>query len=103
VRVGIAALLGVLLVPEFGLSGAAVSFTAAEFCLFAALVREAAGRVGLMVLRPLGWALLACVPMAVVLSLWPMSLPAGILLGALSFGFCAGVILRRGTHACGLA
>ncbi len=102
-RVGIAALLGMLLVPGFGLSGAAVSFTAAEFCLFAALVREAGGQVELMVLRPLGWALLACVPMAVVLSLWPMSLSAGILLGALSFGVSAGTILRRGTHACGLA
>ncbi len=103
VRVAVAALLGVLLVPGFGLAGASLSFTAAEFCLFAALVREAGDRVELMVLRPVGWALLACVPMAVVLFLWPMSLPKGILLGALSFGVGAGAILRRGTHACGLA
>ena len=102
-RVGVAAVLGAALIPVLGLHGASWSFTAAEAALFAALVRRARTHAPLVVMRPLGFALLACAPMALVLSWWPLSLLASILIAAALFALSAGLILRRGTAAAGLA
>jgi O-antigen/teichoic acid export membrane protein len=65
-RVVLAALIASLLVPRLGLSGAAVGLLCAESALLLMNVlacARAAFRVPL--LRPLAWALLACLPMAV--------------------------------------
>ncbi len=102
-RVGVAVLLGALLIPTLGLVGAALSFTLAELLLFGALIRKTHAHARLQVVRPVGWALLACVPMAVLLLAWPLSLPVSILTGAILFAATAGAILRRGTEAGGLA
>lgn len=102
-RVGVAVVLGGLLVPGFGLLGAALSFTAAELFLFAALVRRTHALAQLQVIRPVGWALLACAPMAMALPLLSLSLPLSMLIGALLFVATALAILRRGTEAGGLA
>ena len=102
-RVMVAALLGALLIPALGLRGAALSFTAAEIVLFGALVSEVRGPVALEVARPVGFAFLACVPMFVVLSFWPLPLVASILTGALLFLVAGFLILRHGTEASGLA
>lgn len=102
-RVGVAALLGAVLIPILGISGASWSFTAGEATLFAALVRRARTHAPIDVGRPLGFALLACAPMAMVLAFWPSSLVANILMGAALFATSAAVILRRGTGAAGLA
>ncbi len=102
-RVGVAVVLGGLLVPGFGLMGGALSFTAAELFLFGALVRKTRAHAQLLVIRPVGWALLACAPMAVALPLLSLSLPLSILIGALLFVAAALAILQRGTEAGGLA
>lgn len=102
-RVGVAAVLGAVLIPFVGLPGASWSFTAAEAALFAALVGRARTHAPLDVVRPLGLALLACAPMALVLAWWPFSLVASILIGAALFAISAALILRRGTAAAGLA
>jgi asparagine N-glycosylation enzyme membrane subunit Stt3 len=67
------------------------------------LVRKTHSHAQLQVMRPVGWALLACVPMAVLLLLWPLSLPLSILTGSILFAATAAAILRRGTEAGGLA
>lgn len=102
-RVGVAAGLGAVLIPFLGLPAAAWSFTAAEAALFAALVRRARTHAPLDVARPLGFALLACAPMFLILVWWPLSLFASILIGATLFAVSAALILRRGTAAAGLA
>lgn len=102
-RVAVAAALGAVLIPALGISGAAGSFTGAEATLFAALVRSARAHAPLDVARPLGFALLACAPMVLVLGLWPSSLVASIGIGAALFAVSAVLILRRGTAAAGLA
>ncbi|MBK5257241.1 MAG: polysaccharide biosynthesis C-terminal domain-containing protein [Vicinamibacteria bacterium] len=103
VRVGVACVLGSLVIPWVGLIGAAFSFTTAELCLFVMLVRRARSHAELQVFRPVGWAVVACLPMALILSIWSFSLPVAILTGALLFVLVAGVILQRGTEASGLA
>ena len=102
-RVAVAALGGLLLIPAYGLPGAAVSFTAAELFLFGLLIRRTRGPVEVNVLRPVGSALLACVPMIALLSFVPLSLPASIAAGALLFGIASFAILSRGTESGGLA
>ncbi len=102
-RVGIAALAGLVLIPAWGPMGAALSFTTAELVLFTALIRKTRAHAEVRVLRPLASAVLACLPMVVLLSLNPLSLPMSILAGALLFVAAAAAILRRGTEAGGLA
>jgi O-antigen/teichoic acid export membrane protein len=102
-RVGVACALGGILIPWFGLIGAAVSFTSAELCLFGLLVRRARPHAQLQVMRPVGWALLACLPMALLLSVWSFSLPVAVAAGAVLFALTAGALLRLGTEAVGLA
>jgi O-antigen/teichoic acid export membrane protein len=102
-RVGVACALGGILIPWFGLIGAAVSFTTAELCLFGLLVRRARPHAELQVMRPVGWALLACLPMALLLSVWSFSLPVAVAAGAVLFALTAGALLRLGTEAVGLA
>ena len=101
-RVGVALLLGALLVPEYGALGASFSFTAAELFLFGSLVHRARPHAALQVIRPVAWALLASLPMALFLSVWSLSLPLSILGGVGLFALTATVILRRGTEAAGL-
>jgi O-antigen/teichoic acid export membrane protein len=103
IRVGVAAILGVLVIPSFGPVAAAMSFTAAEFVLFASLIHRVRGHATILVARPVGLALLACVPMAGLLLGWSLSLPVSIAAGALLFSAAAGAILLRGTEASGLA
>lgn len=102
-RVGVAVAAGLALIPHLGRSGAALSFTTAELVLFLGLIRQARGHAELQVLRPLGSALLACLPMVALLSLNRLSLPVSILTGALLFIATGAAILRRGTRAGGLA
>jgi O-antigen/teichoic acid export membrane protein len=102
-RLAVASAGGLLMIPAFGLVGAALSFTAAELLLFGALIRRTRGRSEVEVLRPVALALLACVPMIAVLSLWRLTLSGSIAAGALLFGAASFVILRRGTEQGGLA
>lgn len=102
-RVGIAVVAGLALIPPFGPAGAAISFTSAELLLFAALVRRTRAHAEVQVLRPVASALLACLPMVALLSLYRLSLPVSITAGALLFAAAGAAILRRGTAAGGLA
>ncbi len=102
-RVGVALAAGLVVIPTLGSLGAAVSFTLAELCLFAALVRTTRAHARLLVLRPVVAAVLACLPMIAFLSLYRLSLPVSILAGALLFAASGALILRRGTEAGGLA
>lgn len=102
-RVGIAAVGGLALIPALGPAGAAISFTSAELVLFAALVRRTRAHAEVQVLRPVASALLACLPMVALLSLYPLSLPVSIVAGAFLFAATGAAILRRGTEAGGLA
>ncbi|MBP6704564.1 MAG: polysaccharide biosynthesis C-terminal domain-containing protein, partial [Vicinamibacteria bacterium] len=102
-RVGTAVALGLLTVPPLGLVGAALSFTAAEFTLFAVLVRRTRIHAGIEVGRPIASALAASLPMAALLLWWPLSLPASIAFGTLLFAVTAAAMLRRGAEANGLA
>ena len=102
-RVGVAALAGLVLIPAWGPVGAALSFTAAEFFLFTTLVRKTRRHAEVQVVRPLASAVLACLPMVVLLSLNRLSLPMSILAGAVLFVAASAAILRRGTAAGGLA
>lgn len=102
-RVTVAAVVGLVLIPSLGLQGAALSFTTAEAVLFLALVRKAREHAPIEVARPVGFAVLACAPMAGLLALWPLSLLISIVAGATLFAVSAALILRRGTEAAGLA
>jgi O-antigen/teichoic acid export membrane protein len=102
-RVAVACLAGSLLVPAFGLVGAALSFCAAELFLFSALVARTRAHASIHVGRPVAWALTACLPMTALLWLHPLPLPLAIAAGGSSFAVAAAVILRRGTEASGLA
>jgi O-antigen/teichoic acid export membrane protein len=99
----VAAILGLVLIPSFGATGGALSFTAAELVLFGALIRRARVHAEVEVARPLGSALLACAPMVLFLWFGRFSLPVTILAGALLFAAASAAILRRGTEAGGLA
>jgi len=66
-------------------------------------VRRTRGPAAVQIVRPVGFALLACLPMIAMLSFVPLSLPASIGAGALLFAAASVVILRRGTEAGGLA
>jgi len=102
-RVGVALLAGLVLIPTLASFGAALSFTAAELCLFTALVRTTRVHAELQVLRPVASAVVACLPMVAFLSLYRLALPLSIVAGALLFVAAGAVILRRGTEAGGLA
>jgi O-antigen/teichoic acid export membrane protein len=102
-RIGVAALLGIVLIPAFGQTGAAWSFTAAELVLFATLVRATRDHADVQVLRPFAAALLACLPMMALLTFWHASLPLSILGSAALFAAATTAILQRGTEAGGLA
>ena len=103
IRVGAAVVLSASLVPGLGAEGAGLSFTASEAILFALLIRASRPHAHIDVLRPVGWALVSCLPMAAVLLRWSMPLPAGVVIGAALFGLTAFAVLRRGTLAAGLA
>lgn len=102
-RLVMAALSGLVLIPSLGLVGAALSFTLAEAALFGALVRKTRAYAQVQVLRPVGFAFLACVPMVMLLSLGRLSLPASILWSVCLFAGAGAAILRRGTVASGLS
>ena len=102
-RVSAAVAVGALLIPSLGLVGAACSFTFAEAALFIALVRKTREHAAIEVARPIGFAVLACAPMAGFLLLWPVSLAMSVVAGAVIFGASAALILRRGTQGAGLA
>jgi O-antigen/teichoic acid export membrane protein len=102
-RVGVAIVAGVLLIPRLAAPGAAISFSIAELVLFGTLVVRTRSHAAIEVHRPVLWALAASLPMVAVLESWTLSLPLSILTGALSFGIATAAILRRGTAASGLA
>ena len=102
-RVGVALAAGLVLIPPLGPVGAALSFTTAEFVLFATLVRKTRSHAEVQVLRPLASAALACLPMVALLTLTRLSLPISIVAGALLFVASGAAILRRGTETGGLA
>ncbi len=102
-RVSLAAILGLALIPSFGPVGASISFTAAEGALFGALIRKARSHAQVEIVRPTAYAFLACLPMIVVLSLGTFPLPVSIPAGAFLFAAASAGILRRGTEARGLA
>lgn len=81
-RVALAFVLAYVLVPRLGVSGAAAGLVAAEWLLLGlahAVCRRAGVAVG--VAGPIGWALLACVPMAMVVAPLRGSLPLALAAG----------------------
>jgi len=98
-RVALAFALAFLLVPALGGHGAAVGLVCAEWALVAvgaAACRRAS--FGIPVVAPLGWALVACVPMALAVSGVRESLPLAVAVGALSWAatLAAALWLRPG-------
>jgi O-antigen/teichoic acid export membrane protein len=87
--------LALVLVPRLGAVGAALGLVAAEWLLLALgrlACRGAAFAVP--VARPLGWALLACVPMALAVSGVRESLVLAVAIGALSWAATLAAVLR---------
>ena len=95
-RVGTAAVLAAVLVPPWGGVGAAAGLVTAEWLLLfaSALACRRAG-FAVPVLRPLLWALAACLPMALAVTGVRESLPLAVPLGALTFAatLAAGLLL----------
>jgi len=85
-RVVAAVGLALVLVPRLGTVGAAVGLAGAEWLLLALgwLACRSAG-FDVMVVRPIGWALVACLPMALAVSGVSASLVLAIPLGALTY------------------
>jgi O-antigen/teichoic acid export membrane protein len=68
-RVGVAFAVALVAVPRFGVPGAAAGLVVAEWLLLALGARACAGAsFAVPVARPLGWALVACAPMALAVS-----------------------------------
>jgi O-antigen/teichoic acid export membrane protein len=85
-RAAVAFALAFLLVPALGPAGAALGFVLAEWLLLLlgwVACRSAAFEVGLA--RPLGWALLACVPMSLAVSGVRESLGLALTVGVLTW------------------
>jgi O-antigen/teichoic acid export membrane protein len=85
-RVALAFALALVLVPAFGGSGASAGLVCAEWSLLAAgavACRRASFAVPIAAL--LGWAVVACVPMALAVSGVRESLPLAVAVGALSW------------------
>jgi O-antigen/teichoic acid export membrane protein len=94
VRVGVAFAVAVVAVPRYGLAGAAAGLVAAEWLLLALGMRAcAAASFAVRVARPLGWALVACVPMALAVSGVRESLPLALVVGALSWAATLAALL----------
>jgi O-antigen/teichoic acid export membrane protein len=94
-RVAMAFALAVGLVPVIGPRGAALGFVLAEWLLLG--LGWLAGRGASFVVplvRPLGWALAACVPMALAVSGVRESLALALLIGALSWAATLAAVLR---------
>lgn len=102
-RVAVAGLLGLPLIPAFGLVGAALSFTLAELALCAMLAQQCRTLTEVEILRPVRWAGAACAPMVLLLFLAPWPLLWSVLASVVLFGFMALTILARGSEAGGLA
>jgi O-antigen/teichoic acid export membrane protein len=86
VRVGVAAVLALSLVPRYGAPGAAVGFILAEWLLLGlGWIASRRASFPVPLLAPVAWALLACVPMALAVSGLRQSLPAALAVGALTW------------------
>jgi O-antigen/teichoic acid export membrane protein len=99
VRVGAAFAVALVAVPRLGLPGAAAGLVAAEWLLLVLGTRAcAAASFAVRVARPLGWALLACLPMALAVSGVRERLVLAVAIGALSWAatLAAVVGLRPG-------
>jgi O-antigen/teichoic acid export membrane protein len=95
IRVGVAFAVALAAVPRFGVPGAAAGLVAAEWLLLALGIRAcAAASFEVHVVRPLGWALLACVPMALAVSGVRESLVLALGIGALSWAATLAAVLR---------
>ena len=95
VRVGVAFAVALAAVPRFGVPGAAAGLVAAEWLLLALGIRAcAAASFEVHVVRPLGWALLACAPMALAVSGVRESLVLAVGIGALSWAATLAAVLR---------
>jgi len=94
-RVALAFALAFVLVPALGARGAAAGLVCAEWLLLAAgasACRRAS--FGIPVAVSLGWALLACVPMALAVSGVRESLVLAVAVGALSWAATLAALLR---------
>lgn len=93
VRVGLAAALAFLLVPRFGGLGAAWGFMASEVALLT-LTTHACAAAGFRVnlVSPAARALLATVPMAVLVGFVPAPLPVAVGIGVLAYAGTLGVV-----------
>jgi len=94
-RVALAFALSLGLVPALGPRGAALGFVLAEWLLLLIAwiaCRSAAFEVGLA--RPLGWALLACVPMALAVVRVRGSLALALTIGALTWAATLALVVR---------
>ena len=99
IRVLVAFALALMVVPRFGVPGAAAGLVAAEWLLLALGIRACvAASFEVPVVRPLGWALLACVPMALAVSGVRESLVLSVAVGTLTWAatVAAAVRLRPG-------
>ena len=95
VRVGVAFAIALVAVPRFGVPGAAAGLVAAEWLLLALGIRAcAAGSFEVHVVRPLAWALLASVPMALAVSGVRETLVLAVGIGALSWAATLAAVLR---------
>jgi O-antigen/teichoic acid export membrane protein len=85
-RVAVAFAVAVVVVPRFGVLGAAAGLVAAEWLLLALGLRACdAASFEVRALRPVVWALVACVPMALAVNGVRESLPLAVAVGVLSW------------------
>lgn len=85
-RIGVAFVLALVLVPRFGATGAAVGFVVSEVILMALAVRACAtARFAIPVVQPIAVSLAATAPMA--LAVWGVreSLPLALVVGVLTY------------------
>jgi O-antigen/teichoic acid export membrane protein len=86
VRVAFALAVALVVVPRLGVPGAAAGLVAAEWLLLVLGMRACTtASFEVRVARPLGWALLACLPMALAVSGVRERLVLGVAVGALSW------------------
>jgi O-antigen/teichoic acid export membrane protein len=94
-RVAIAFALAFALVPRLGARGAALGLVLAEWLLLGLGWLACRGAAfGVPVARPVGWALVACVPMALAVSGVRDSLALALAIGALSWAATLAAALR---------
>jgi O-antigen/teichoic acid export membrane protein len=85
-RVALASVLAFTLIPRFGLTGAGTGLVIAEWLLLGlGVVACRRMGIGVPVLQPLGWAVVSCAPMALVVLPLRHSLPLALAAGVVTW------------------